>query len=96
MPGLDGVPTEFYERFWEVVGGDVVEVFREFMQTGKVGEGFAVRVGVLLHKKGDREALWNWRPITLLNVDYKLFTKELASQMRKVLGEGKKKIRHAR
>lgn len=67
-------------------GGDVVEVFREIMETGRWGRGLRWGV-VLLHKKGDQEVLQNWRPITLLNVDYKLFTQVLAGRMGKVLGE---------
>jgi hypothetical protein len=31
----------------------------------------------MLHKGGERGKLTNWRPITLLNVAYKLFAKAL-------------------
>ena len=47
-----------------------------------------MRVGLvtLLEKKGkDRLELANWRPITLLNVDYKLLTKTLGQRLKKVL-----------
>lgn len=44
-----------------------------------------------MFKKGEKEDLTNWRPITLLNTDYKIFTKMLANRMRqgisKVIGE---------
>ena len=39
----------------------------------------------LLYKKGDREELSNWRPISLLNTDYKLVTKILAERLKIVL-----------
>ena len=39
----------------------------------------------LLYKKGDREELSNWRPISLLNTDYKLVTKILAKRLKTVL-----------
>ena len=29
----------------------------------------------LVYKKGDREDLTNWRPITLLNTDYKIIAR---------------------
>ena len=39
----------------------------------------------LLFKKGDRTQLKNWRPITLLNTDYKILTKALANRLQRVL-----------
>ena len=39
----------------------------------------------LLHKKGERRDLKNWRPISLLSVDYKILTKVLASRLTSVL-----------
>ena len=41
----------------------------------------------LLHKKGKPETnIKNWRPISLLNNDYKIMTKTLAKRMEKVIG----------
>lgn len=39
----------------------------------------------LLYKKGEREDIRNWRPISLQNVDYKIITKILAECLKKVL-----------
>lgn len=39
----------------------------------------------LLFKKGDRDRLENWRPITLLSVDYKEVAKALATRLRGVM-----------
>jgi Reverse transcriptase (RNA-dependent DNA polymerase) len=41
---------------------------------------------VLFHKKGDREDLANYRPITMLNSDYKIVAKVLANRLQKVIG----------
>ena len=39
----------------------------------------------LLYKKGEREDIRNWRPISLLNVDFKIITKILAERLKQVL-----------
>lgn len=39
----------------------------------------------LLYKSGEREDIKNWRPITLLNVDYKICSKILAERLKIVL-----------
>ena len=40
----------------------------------------------LLHKKGkDEHDIKNWRPVSLLNVDYKIMTKALARRLEKVI-----------
>ena len=38
-----------------------------------------------LFKKGDRENIKNWRPLSLLNCDYKIIAKVLANRLSKVL-----------
>lgn len=40
----------------------------------------------LLHKKGAKEELGNWRPITLLTTDYKVLAKVLTERLKKVIG----------
>jgi hypothetical protein len=39
----------------------------------------------LLYKQGEREDISNWRPITLLNTDYKRIAKCLAERLKSVL-----------
>lgn len=38
----------------------------------------------LLYKKKDKRDIQNYRPITLLNTDYKIYMKIIANQLRKV------------
>lgn len=41
-------------------------------QNGKFSLGVTSGMIALLHKGGERKALTNWRPITLLNLSYKI------------------------
>ena len=44
-------------------------------------------VSIIYKEKGDSRDLRNWRPITLLNCDYKIFTKVITNRMKKVVGK---------
>ncbi|KAM9316586.1 LOW QUALITY PROTEIN: uncharacterized protein PAF06_007630 [Gastrophryne carolinensis] len=44
-------------------------------------------ITILYKHKGERNELKNWRPISLLNVDYKILAKVLANRLRSVIGQ---------
>ena len=72
-PGTDGYNAEFYKFFWKDIGNFVLESLNESFNTGELS--ITQKQGLItLLPKGNkpRELIKNWRPITLLNVDYKL------------------------
>lgn len=85
-PGGDGLPVEWYRTFWQLVGPDLLAVLGEVQGRGLLTDTMRVGHISLLFKKGGKEDLRNWRPLTLLTVDYKILTKALTLRMKRVLG----------
>ena len=85
-PGSDGIPVAFYKIFWNDICEHLVTSINHAYQK----EQFSVtrRRGIIeLIPKNDAEPSFikNWRPITLLNCDYKIAAKALANRLKKVL-----------
>ena len=86
-PGRDGLTTEFYKCFWPKIGDLVVNSYNESFARGHLTYSQKQGVIILLHKgKGlDKNNLSNWRPITLLNSDYKILAKTLTERLSNVI-----------
>ena len=84
-PGCDGLPMEFYLRFWSVLGADLVLVLNSAFTSGLMSRSQRRGIITLSFKKGDRVDPRNWRPITLLNVDYKIASRSISARLLKVL-----------
>ena len=85
-PGCDGWSIEFYKKFWKEIGPKLVETLNYSKKCGKMSLSQRRAVLTLLHKKGkDEFKIKNWRPISLLNIVYKIMTKVLAKRMEKVI-----------
>ena len=83
-PGSDGLPYEFYTHFWDPLGPELLAVLQDTFQTQhspSLPASMTQGVITLLYKgKGARSSLDSYRPITLLNSDYKLLAKALATR----------------
>ncbi len=84
-PGMDGITNAFYKEFWSLIGNDFMEVISEIVLKNELCSSQYTGLIRLLYKSGEREDIGNWRPITLLNSDYKILEKVLANRMQKVL-----------
>jgi exonuclease III len=81
-PGPDGLTYEFYQRNFETVKDDLHTLFNNFLlHPNTVPENFANGIIVLIPKKKNPDGINDYRPISLLNCDYKLFTKILANRI---------------
>ena len=84
-PGEDGIIPEFYKKYWHIIKDEFVSMLKYIEKTKQLSESQYRGVITLLYKAGDRENIKNWRPITLLNLDYKIIAKIYAERLKKVL-----------
>jgi len=86
-PGLDGIPVEFYQTFWEEIKDEFIRMMHYCWEIGSLPLSSRTAVISLIHKSGHKGNLKNYRPISLINVDYKLLTYVFASRLHNVLGD---------
>ena len=82
-PGSDGLPMEFYLTFWDII--DLTTVLNDSSDGGLLPLSQRTALISLIFKKGDRLDHKNWRPISLLNVDYKICTRTVAGRLLGIL-----------
>ena len=85
-PGIDGLSTDFYQRFWNTLGPDLHSVLLECFRTGSLPVSCQRAVLSLLPKKGDLALLKNWRPVALLCTHYKVLYRALSNRLKDILG----------
>ena len=80
-----GLQLNFYLTYWNIIKNDLVEVLNTMLILKLLSKSQSSGIVTLFHKSGEKFYLKNWRPITLLNVDYKIFTKLLISRLKPLL-----------
>jgi hypothetical protein len=85
-PGEDGIPVGVYQGHKALFVPLLTRLFVAMGEEGHVHAGGLDGVVVSLFKAGDRAEISNYRPITLLNTDYRVLAKVLASRLQRVLG----------
>ena len=81
-PGEDGFTVEFYETFFDMLQNDLLNSYNEAFQNGKLSISQRRGIISLIPKEdNDLSELTGWRPITLLNVDYKILAKIIAKRI---------------
>ena len=86
-PGPDNLPGEFYQEFEVLLTPILLEVFIDIHEKGMMEEDIRSGDIFLLYKKEDPRELRNYRPITLLQVDYKIRAKILVSRLKPAMDD---------
>jgi hypothetical protein len=83
-PGPDGFPAEFYQKFWEIIKGDIMLMFKDLFH-GNLPL-FSLNFGVitLIPKLQEVNVIQQYRPICLLNASFKIFTKVATNRLNMV------------
>ncbi|KAG1314597.1 hypothetical protein G6F64_001345 [Rhizopus arrhizus] len=82
-PGNDGLPYEALSFVFrtESLQPLVLSVYNQALLSGLFPPSWTSTCTVLLPKKGDLNLLRNWRPISLINTDAKVFTRLLSGRI---------------
>ena len=83
-PGVDGLPAEYYKLAPEVAARILSDIYKDVWE-GTFPPGFVHAVVSFLHKKGPRDEHGNYRPISLLNTDYKILAIVLVERLMPLL-----------
>ena len=85
-PGNDGIPVEFYCQFWDEIKPRLEAMYDEVKQKGQLTQT-QCRSIIKLIPKGDKPKRFmkNWRPLSLLNVDFKIVAKALANRIKPLI-----------
>ena len=75
--GPDGIPVEFYQSCWQIIKNDMMEMFADFhahrVELARLNYGIIT----LIPKGEDADRIQKYRPICLLQVLFKIFTKAM-------------------
>jgi hypothetical protein len=82
--GPDGLSVKFIKKFWYCFRGPLKKYVSFCVQKGSFSHTFATAAIKLIPKKGEANKIKNWRPISLLNVLYKVAAKAINNRLKKV------------
>lgn len=80
-PGSDGLTVEFYLKFWPMLATTIHKLFNTIVERRIMNK--TAREGItslMIKPHRDELNIQTWRPLSLLNNDYKLYAKVLAER----------------
>ena len=81
-PGNDGLTGDFYKKFCGPITQPLLAALNAGYTSGTLSTSQRQAVISLLDKGKDRTLLKNWRPLSMLNTDYKIASKIIAERIK--------------
>lgn len=85
--GPDNISNEAILETKEIITPLLTKIFNIILETEKIPKSWTVSSIKLLHKKGNRDDIGNYRPISLMSNMYKVFSKIILNRITKTLDE---------
>ncbi|PZC70710.1 hypothetical protein B5X24_HaOG215026 [Helicoverpa armigera] len=86
-PGPDRITNALMKGTMEELAPILTKIFSEILTSGYIPEQWTESHIILLYKKGDKEDIGNYRPISLMSNVYKVFAKLILSRITTILDE---------
>lgn len=71
--GCDGLPAEFYSKLFHLVGEYLIKTFNKHIDQLSPSQKLSF-ITLLCKDPAKSEDIGNWRPLSLLNTDYKILS----------------------
>lgn len=84
-PGCDGLPAEFYKYFFHLFGAHFVSILNSNINTLSLTQRTGI-ITLLCKDASKADNLGAWRPISLLNLDYKIISKVVLNKIKDTVG----------
>ena len=94
-PGPDGLTSQLYKTFTDEFCSILAKVFNQFVHGGKLPNSFCLAIIKLLPKSENAIAVQDFRPISLMNTDAKIFAHVVCNRIKKDLSKVVKNHQHA-
>uniref|UniRef100_A0A3Q3IZ17 Reverse transcriptase domain-containing protein n=1 Tax=Monopterus albus TaxID=43700 RepID=A0A3Q3IZ17_MONAL len=81
-PGQNGIPCEFYKKFSEILCPYLCSMFTQAQTDLILPPTLTDAIITVVHKEGKKaEEVGSYRPISLLNLDGKIYSKIIANRL---------------
>ena len=86
-PGPDDIVIEYIKMGCSKLLGYLEKLFNDCLDKGEIPQAWKNADVIILHKKGDKEDIKNYRPISLLSHTYKFLTRIITNRVTRRLDE---------